>query len=55
MAARGQQPVSVALEPLPLPEQVVQNGTRLDGRGFEEFRPVCKYEHRISLCSLNLQ
>eukprot|EP00877_Chromochloris_zofingiensis_P014209 jgi/Chrzof1/9041/Cz03g33280.t1 len=40
MAARGQQPVSVALEPLPLPEQVVQNGTRLDGRGFEEFRPV---------------
>lgn len=24
------------------PSKVVQEGLRLDGRGFEEFRPVCK-------------
>lgn len=31
------------LEPLPLPQQLYQNGVRLDGRGQEEFRTVCKY------------
>lgn len=34
------QPASVPLQPLPLPKQILANGVRLDGRGFEEFRGV---------------
>eukprot|EP00878_Enallax_costatus_P006349 GHUV01006657.1.p1 GENE.GHUV01006657.1~~GHUV01006657.1.p1 ORF type:complete len:259 (+),score=72.04 GHUV01006657.1:372-1148(+) len=34
------QPASVPLEPLGLPKQILANGVRLDGRGFEEFRSV---------------
>jgi len=34
---------SVPLEPLPLPKEVLKNGLRLDGRGFEEFRSVCEF------------
>lgn len=38
----AQQLASVPLQPLPLPASVLQDGLRLDGRGFEEFRPICK-------------
>eukprot|EP00775_Hariotina_reticulata_P001761 gene1761-2101_t len=33
-------PASVPLEPVPLPKELVKDGLRLDGRGFEEFRNV---------------
>ena len=33
---------SVPLQPLPLPESVLRDGLRLDGRGFEELRPICE-------------
>ncbi len=36
--------VSVPLEPLSASEQVLQGGVRLDGRGYEEFRPACEYK-----------
>jgi hypothetical protein len=42
MAGQQQQPASVPLEPLPLPQQIHQNGVRLDGRGNEEFRQICE-------------
>lgn len=31
------------LQPLPRPQTLVSDGTRLDGRGMEEFRPVCEW------------
>ncbi|KAI8470526.1 MAG: putative exosome complex exonuclease RRP41 [Monoraphidium minutum] len=39
-AAAGGKPASVPLQPLPRPETLVSDGTRLDGRGLEEFRSV---------------
>lgn len=40
MAGQQQQPASVPLEPLPLPQHVYKDGVRLDGRGNEEFRNI---------------
>lgn len=37
------QPASMPLEPLPLPKDITRQGLRLDGRGYEEFRSVCKW------------
>jgi len=42
MAGQQQQPASVPLEPLPLPQHVYKDGVRLDGRGNEEFRNICE-------------
>jgi hypothetical protein len=42
MAATGGKPASVPLQPLPRPQTLVSDGTRLDGRGLEEFRSVCE-------------
>lgn len=33
------------------PKEVIQEGLRLDGRGFEEFRPVCE----SLVCSTGIQ
>ena len=41
MAAR--QGDSVPFPSEPRPQEVLKNGTRLDGRGHEEFRNVCKW------------
>lgn len=43
MAGQQQQPASVPLEPLPLPQHVYKDGVRLDGRGNEEFRNICEF------------
>ncbi len=42
MAARLQ---SVPLQSPPKPAHILEDGLRLDGRGFEEFRPVCEWCH----------
>lgn len=41
MSARDMQ--SVPFLPAARPQQVLQDGSRLDGRGFEEFRSVCEW------------
>ena len=41
-AADGGRLASVPLQPLPRPTTLVSGGTRLDGRGLEEFRNICE-------------